>query len=180
MRLLPLYSSTGLNICPTSPFKLRNNRGMKYARPQRWITMIVLQMKVWSNGVWLEIRGRQVLFSKCGVGNSEIKTLNPPYTSLCLKKQIDFLYSISEEHGLKSLACVAAQWCAAEKDKQHQPCEWCLTSPPLATASTSTSRAPRMNLVMTTGCSCRKHGRAGVSINKSTVNSPRANRTAAF
>lgn len=39
-----------------------------------------------------------------------------------------------------------------KKQKKH---EFCLTLPSFATASTSTSLAPRMNLVMTTGCSWR-------------------------
>lgn len=32
MRLFPLYSSTGLSICPTVPFSLKNNGGFNNAR----------------------------------------------------------------------------------------------------------------------------------------------------
>ena len=52
-------------------------------------------------------------------------------------------------------------------------CQWSLTLPALATASTSTSLAPRMNLVMTTGCSWRKDSRAVIlSTAKNRWNNP--------
>ena len=71
-----------------------------------------------------------------------------------------------ERRGVEARACVCDRgWglCKADvmgRDEADSAQEGCaaggggLTLPSLATASTSTSRAPWMNLVMTTGCSC--------------------------